>query len=110
MSKKRQSSSVVSIMDEDNIDIQDIDDESMLTESDDSASYMNVDISTDNIWLKIIILRRTVCDPYQIRQIRMDPIDFPLGNDASFLILDLFVFKQMNCHFSSSLIQNGFVT
>ena len=49
MSKKRQSSSIVSIMDEDNIDLQDIDDESMLAESDDSASYMNMEISTDNI-------------------------------------------------------------
>ncbi len=50
MSKKRQSnSSVVSIMDEDNIDLNDIDDEAALSADTDSVNYMNMDISTDNI-------------------------------------------------------------
>ncbi len=48
MTKKRTSSSVVSIIEEDNIDLQDIDDESDLS-SDDSVNYMNMEISTDNI-------------------------------------------------------------
>ena len=51
MSKKRTSSSLVSIMDEDSImteDLQDIDEES-LSEVDDGVNYMNVDINTDNI-------------------------------------------------------------
>ena len=42
MSKKRQSSSIVSIMDEDDIDLQDIDDEDSLSESDDSVNYMKI--------------------------------------------------------------------
>ena len=49
MSKKRQSSSIVSIMDEDDIDLQDIDEEGSLSESDDSVNYMNMEINTDNI-------------------------------------------------------------
>ena len=50
MSKKRQSnSSIVSIMDEDNIDLNDIDDEAALSADADSVNYMNMDISTDNI-------------------------------------------------------------
>ena len=50
MSKKRQSnSSIVSIMDEDNIDLNDIDDEVALSGDADGVNYMNMDISTDNI-------------------------------------------------------------
>ncbi len=50
MSKKRQtSSSIVSIIDEDNIDLHEIDDESTMTTDTDSVNYMNMDISTDNI-------------------------------------------------------------
>ena len=50
MSKKRQnSSSIVSIMDEDNIDLHDIDDESALSGDADGVNYLNMDISTDNI-------------------------------------------------------------
>ncbi len=50
MSKKRQiSSSIVSIMDEDNLDLHDIDDDVTLSADSDSVNYMNVDISTDNI-------------------------------------------------------------
>ena len=51
MSKKRTSSSTISIMDEDNTmndDLQDLDEES-LSEPDDGVNYMNVDINTDNI-------------------------------------------------------------
>ncbi|MBO6087866.1 hypothetical protein J6P92_05930, partial [bacterium] len=51
MTKKRTNSSVVSIMDEDNMmndDLQDIDEES-LADADDGINYMNVDINTDNI-------------------------------------------------------------
>ena len=49
MSKKRQSSSIVSIMDEDNMDLHEIDDENALSAEHDGVNYMNVDISTDNI-------------------------------------------------------------
>ena len=49
MSKKRQSSSIVSIMDEDNMDLHEIDDENALSAEHDGVSYMNMDISTDNI-------------------------------------------------------------
>ncbi len=50
MSKKRQSnSSIVSIMEEDNIDLNNIDDESVLAAEADNVNYMNMDISTDNI-------------------------------------------------------------
>ena len=49
MSKKRQSSSIVSIMDEDNMDLHEIDDENALSAENDGVNYMNVDISTDNI-------------------------------------------------------------
>ena len=50
MTKKRQpGSSVVSIMDEDNLDLQDLDEEAGLSSGRDGVNYMNVDISTDNI-------------------------------------------------------------
>ena len=49
MSKKRQSSSIVSIMDEDNMDLHEIDDENALSAEHDGVNYMNMDISTDNI-------------------------------------------------------------
>ena len=50
MSKKRQSnSSVVSIMEEDNIDLNEIDDTGVLSAENDPVTYMNMDISTDNI-------------------------------------------------------------
>ena len=50
MTKKRQpNSSVVSIMDEDNMDLQNVDDDLVIEEHDDNVNYMNMDISTDNI-------------------------------------------------------------
>ena len=50
MSKKRQpSSSIVSIMDEDNLDLNEIDEDAVLSADTDSVNYMNMDISTDNI-------------------------------------------------------------
>ena len=50
MSKKRQSSSsIVSIMDEENLDLHDIEDENGLSADADGVNYMNMDISTDNI-------------------------------------------------------------
>lgn len=50
MSKKRQTgSSIVSIMDDDSLDIPELDGENGLSEDDDSVSYINMDISTDNI-------------------------------------------------------------
>ncbi len=50
MTKKRQSnSSVVSIMEEDNMNLQGVEDEIALEESNDGVSYVNMDISTDNI-------------------------------------------------------------
>lgn len=50
MSKKRQpSSSIVSIMDDENLDLQVIDEDAALTPEADSVNYMNMDISTDNI-------------------------------------------------------------
>lgn len=48
MTKKRQSSSIVNIMEEENLDILDIDSEKDVDDAGDE-SYMNVDISTDNI-------------------------------------------------------------
>ena len=49
MSKKRQnSSSIVSIMDDENLDLHDIEDDTISADSD-SVNYMNMDISTDNI-------------------------------------------------------------
>lgn len=50
MTKKRPSnSSVVSIMEEDNLDLHDIDEDSVLESQNDGVSYVNMDISTDNI-------------------------------------------------------------
>jgi len=50
MTKKRQpNSSVVSIMDEDNMSLQNVEDDLVLGEQDDNVNYMNMDISTDNI-------------------------------------------------------------
>ena len=50
MSKKRQSSSsIVSIMDEDNLDLHEIDEDGALSADADGVNYMNMDISTDNI-------------------------------------------------------------
>ncbi len=50
MSKKRQSSSsIVSIMDDENLDLHDIEDDVTLSADSDSVNYMNMDISTDNI-------------------------------------------------------------
>ncbi len=50
MSKKRQTgSSIVSIMDDDSLDIPELDGENGLSEDDDSVNYINMDISTDNI-------------------------------------------------------------
>ena len=48
MTKKRQSSSIVNIMEEENLDILDIESEKDVADAGDE-SYMNVDISTDNI-------------------------------------------------------------
>ena len=49
MSKKRQnSSSIVSIMDDENLDLHDIEEDTLSADSD-SVNYMNMDISTDNI-------------------------------------------------------------
>ena len=48
MTKKRQSSSIVNIMEEENLDILNIDSEKDVDDAGDE-SYMNVDISTDNI-------------------------------------------------------------
>ena len=56
MSKKRQnSSSIVSIMDDENLDLHDIEDDTLSADSD-SVNYMNMDISTDNI--EDIVLKR----------------------------------------------------
>lgn len=50
MSKKRQgSSSIVSIMDDENLDLNNIDDEEAMMAGNERVNYMNVDISTDNI-------------------------------------------------------------
>ena len=50
MTKKRQpSSSIVSIMDDENLDLHEIDDDASLSADADGMNYMNVDISTDNI-------------------------------------------------------------
>ena len=50
MSKKRQSSSIVSIMEDENIDdLHNIDEDGNLSSENDGVNYMNVDISTDNI-------------------------------------------------------------
>lgn len=48
MTKKRQSSSIVNIMEDENLDILDIESEKDVDDAGDE-SYMNVDISTDNI-------------------------------------------------------------
>ena len=50
MTKKRQSSSsIVSVMDEEALDLQDISEDSVMDAEHDDMNYMNVDISTDNI-------------------------------------------------------------
>lgn len=50
MSKKRQgSSSIVNIMEDENLDLNNIDDEEAMMAGNDRVNYMNVDISTDNI-------------------------------------------------------------
>ena len=50
MSKKRQSSSIVSIMEDENIDdLHNIDEDGNISGENDGVNYMNVDISTDNI-------------------------------------------------------------
>ena len=50
MTKKRQSSSsIVSVMEEDALDLQDISEDSVMDTDADDMNYMNVDISTDNI-------------------------------------------------------------
>ena len=50
MTKKRQpNSSIVSILDEDNLDLHEIDEDGALGSENDSVNYMNMDISTDNI-------------------------------------------------------------
>ena len=50
MTKKRQSSSVVNIMEDENLDILDIDaDGADVDESAQDESYLNVEMSTDNI-------------------------------------------------------------
>ena len=47
MSKKRQSnSSIVSIMDEDNLDLHEIDEDGALSAEADGVNYMNMEIST----------------------------------------------------------------
>lgn len=50
MTKKRQpGSSVVSVMEDETLDLQDISEDSVLDSEHDDINYMNVDISTDNI-------------------------------------------------------------
>ena len=50
MTKKRQaSSSVVSVMEDESMDLHDINEDSVLDSEHDAINYMNVDISTDNI-------------------------------------------------------------
>ena len=50
MTKKRQpNSSIVSILDEDNLDLHEIDEDGALGSDNDGVNYMNMDISTDNI-------------------------------------------------------------
>ena len=50
MTKKRQSSSsIVSVMEDDALDLQDINEDSVIDTDSDDINYMNVDISTDNI-------------------------------------------------------------
>ena len=50
MTKKRQpSSSIVSILEDDNLNIPDIGEDSSLDHEHDDVNYMNMDISTDNI-------------------------------------------------------------
>ena len=50
MTKKRQpGSSIVSVMEEDNLDLHDLDEEAGIASDRDNVNYMNVDISTDNI-------------------------------------------------------------
>ena len=49
MTKKRQGSSVVSVMEEDTLELQDISEDTVLDAGHDAINYMNVDISTDNI-------------------------------------------------------------
>ncbi len=50
MTKKRQpGSSIVSIMEEENLDLHDLDEEAGIASGRDGVNYMNVDISTDNI-------------------------------------------------------------
>lgn len=50
MTKKRQpSSSIISVLDDENLDLHDIDEDGQLDGDADGVNYMNMDISTDNI-------------------------------------------------------------
>ncbi len=50
MSKKRQpNSSVISVMEDETLDLHDLDEDAVLESEDDGVNYMNMDISTDNI-------------------------------------------------------------
>ena len=50
MTKKRQpNSSIISVLEDENLDLHDIDEDGQLEGDDDSVNYMNMDISTDNI-------------------------------------------------------------
>ena len=50
MTKKRQSgSSVISVMEDESLDLENINEETVIGERHDDINYMNVDISTDNI-------------------------------------------------------------
>ena len=50
MTKKRQpGSSIISVLEEENMDLQDIDEDVQLDRETDTVNYMNMDISTDNI-------------------------------------------------------------
>lgn len=50
MSKKRQpNSSVISVMEDETLDLHDLDEDAVLESEDDDVNYMNMDISTDNI-------------------------------------------------------------
>ena len=77
-------------------------DQALFQLGDPQFKFVPFDIRTDNVGLKIIILKRPVCDPDEIGQIRVNPVDLLFGDDTAFLILDLFfMFKQVKCHFCS---------
>ena len=84
MTKKRQASSIVNIMDEDNLDVLDIDSEKDVEDAGED-SYINVEISTDNIEDIVSDAKIDAKSPYEdiylmdSQEEKMDDLEVPKG-------------------------------